>query len=259
MKQCAVLCILILLSALSGGCAVVPALMTGASFAVPQSASVAITAASTVHKTALIAADERSVDDMMSDKMLTFQAGAMLLAQTGASMEASCLNGEMYVVGEYATQEDRNEIIRELSSLQGVTAVKGVLKPMPDKLASLIEPTIRDSHAHSVIETGLLKELHIKSANVDVIVVQGEAVILGVVANADEAIRVTNMVASLSPKSDTPLTVTSLLAHQDSHDAGLPQNNDAFILRAESPLAAHIPTAAPSPHQPKPLKRLAER
>jgi len=248
MKKGIVIIILLLLACFSGGCAVVPALMTsGLSFAVPQTASLAITAAGTIHKTALISADERDLDDMISDKMLTIQAQGVLLTKPGADVDATCLNGDIYVVGEYATPADRDDVIKELEELKGVKSVKGVLKQLPTSLVALIEPAIADSHAEMVIETGLIKELHIKSANVDVEVVQGEAVIMGVVKDSAEAADIVRLVESLRPKSKTPLKVTSLLAYQEEFDAGRSQYNEIFALRTQSQMLADAkPVVAPS-------------
>ena len=268
MKKAVGILVLLLLACFSGGCAVVPALVTtGASFAVPQTASLAITAAGTVHKTALIAADERHVDDMISDKMLTIQAQAVLMAEPGADMEATCLNGDLYVVGEYATPADRESAIDELQQLKGVNVVKGVVKQMPSSLAALVKPAIADSHAETVIETGLIKELHIRSANVDVEVVQGEAVIMGVVANAAEAAEIVRLVHRLRPRAKTPIRVTSLLAVQEDFDAGLPQHNALFTLQtrrqmlaaAKSEQSVPAPSVQTVPREIPPLTRYVEK
>ncbi len=239
MKKLLVILALMSLSAFSGGCAVVPALLTsGASFAVPQTASVAITAVGTAHKTVLIAADERQMDEMVSDKMLTIQAEAILLTQSEADVEVLCLNGDMYVAGEYATPAARDEVVQSLQEIDGVNEVKGVLKQMPGKLTAMVEPAIRDKHAESVINTGLLKELHLKSANVDVAVVQGEAVVMGVVRDAAEAREVVRIVEDLRPRTDDPVKVTSLLALQEVFEAGATQPNTVFALKTEAQMLA---------------------
>lgn len=244
-KHIAIIMIL-LFALLSGGCAVIPALVTtGASFAVPQTISLAMTAAGTVHKTVLYAADERNTGEIISDKMKTIQAQAMMLDEQ-ISADATCLNGDIYVVGEYSTPAARDHVIEELQSIEGVNSVKGALKPMPTKLSELVEPTIADTHAETVIETGLLAKLHVKSANVDVEVVQGEAFIIGVVEDAAEAQSVVNIVEGLRPKSDRPLKVTSLLALQDSYEAEKQQPNQIFALLTQSQmLAAATPEALP--------------
>ncbi len=244
MKKLLVIITLILTASMSGGCAVIPALVTtGASMAVPQTASLAITAAGTVHKTVLVAADERQLDEMISDKMTTIQAQAVLMAEPGTDMEATCLNGDLYVVGEYATPSDRDNVIEELQRINGVKSVKGVLKQMPTNFVALVEPTINDHHAETVIESGLIAKLHIKSANVDVEVVQGEAFIMGVVKTSDEAEAIVKLVEELRPQTSKPVTVTSLLAVQDAYDADLPQANDMFALLTSAQILAAANTA----------------
>ncbi len=239
MKKSIAILTIMFFGLLSGGCAVIPALITtGASFAVPQTVSLAVTAVGTAHKTVLIAADERNLDDMISDKMLTIQAQALLLTETGASMDATCLNGDIYLVGEYATPADRNSVIEGLQTLKGVNSVKGVIKQMPTSLTALVAPAITDKHAETIIESGLLVELHVKSANVDVEVVQGEAVIVGVVWDKAEADTVTGIVKSLRPKSSHPVKVTSLLAFQDAYEAGRTQENSLFALLTQKQILA---------------------
>jgi len=247
MKKLVVIIALLFAASFAGGCAVVPALVTtGASFAAPQVASVAISAASTVHKTVLIAADERNVDDMVSDKVTTILAQASLLGESGADVDAQCLNGDIYVVGEYATPADRDAIVASLQRIDGVKSVKGVLRPMPDSLAAMVEPAVSDKHAEMVIEAGLIKELNIKSANVDVEVVQGEAVITGVVENDAEADAVVALVERLRPRTSHQVKVTSLLAVQDDYERGDRQANDAFVLLTEQQMlaAAKAPVTA---------------
>ncbi|MEF2229904.1 MAG: BON domain-containing protein [Pseudodesulfovibrio sp.] len=239
MKKLAAIIALLLAACCSGGCAVVPALVTtGASFAVPQAVSVAISTASTVHKTALIAADERDMDDMISDKMTTIRAQAVLLSEPGADVDAQCLNGDLYVVGEYAAPSDRDSVIASLQQVQGVKSVKGVLRPMPGSLVAMVEPVISDRHAEAVIESGLIKELHIKSANVEVEVVQGEAVLTGVVEDRAEADAMVALVERLRPRTAHPVKVTSLLAFQEAYENGGRQANDAFVLLTERQMLA---------------------
>ncbi len=239
MKKLIVIFTLLFAACFSGGCAVIPALVTtGASFAVPQTVSLAISAASTVHKTVLIAADERSMDDMLSDKLTTIRAQAALMTETGADVEAQCFDGEIYVVGEYATPADRENVIDALQKIKGVKSVKGVLKAQPTSLVAMVEPAISDKHAETVIETGLLKELHIKSANVDVEVVQGEAVIMGVVDDAREAAAVVALVERLRPRSKHPVKVTSLLVIQDAYEQGTKQDNDLYVLMTQTQMLA---------------------
>ncbi|WP_419786099.1 BON domain-containing protein [Pseudodesulfovibrio sp.] len=239
MKKLTVIMALLFAACFSGGCAVVPALVTtSASFAVPQMASVAISTASTVHKTVLIAADERNMNDMVTDKVATIRAQASLLGERGADVEAQCLNGDMYVVGEFKTPADRDKVVSAMQEIDGVKSVKGVLRPMPANLADMVAPAIEDKHAETVIEAGLVKELTIRSANVDVEVVQGEAVITGVVEDEAEARAVVALVRRLRPHGSHPVKVTSLLAVQNVFEAGGRQDNESFVLLTEKQMLA---------------------
>lgn len=223
--------------------------------AVPQTASLAITAASTVHKTVLIAADERAADDMLSDKLLTFQAQALLLTEPHTDLEATCYNGDIYLVGEFATPTDRDRIIARLQEIDGVRSVKGVIKQQSPDLLATVKPTVTDSHAETVIEAGLFKELHIRSANVDVEVVQGEAVVIGVVRDKEEGDRIIDIVKRLRPKSDRKVTVTSLLAYQDAYESGRTQANETYALMTQKQVLASVDTGSKTPIQAKPAEQ----
>ena len=259
MKQLVAAIIIVLSLAFSGGCAVVPALITtGASMAVPQTASMIITAASTVHKTALFAADERNADDMLADKFLSFQAQAVLLTEPQVNMDASCYNGDIYLVGEFATPADRDRIISRLRDIKGVHSVKGVVKQLPTDVMASIKPAVTDSHAEMVMETGLFKELNIRSANVDVEVVQGEAVIMGVVQDREEAEEVVEIVKSLRPKSNRNIKVTSLLACQDAYEAHEVQDNREFALLTRQEMLAEAEAEAVRPPTPEEEQAMAD-
>lgn len=232
-----------ILTAAFSGCAVVPALVTtGASLAVPQAASLAITAAGTVQKAVFFAADERTTDDMLNDAVLTLRVQGMLLTESGVDIKAAAFNGDVYLVGDYAAPEDRDRVLDDIRSISGVRAIKGVVKQRPEKLTDLVKPAITDHHAETVIEAGLIQELHVKSANVDVEVVQGEAVIMGVVRDREEAEQVVELVESLRP-GDT-IRVTSLLALQDVYMQGGPQENETYALLTRQEMIA----AAPAKH-----------
>ena len=250
MKKHVASIIIVLCLAFSGGCAVVPALVTtGASLAVPQTASMIITAASTVHKTALFAADERNTEDMVADKFLSLKAQAMLLTEPQADMDASCYNGDIYLTGEFVTPADRDRIITRMQEIDGAHSVKGVIKQRPSDMLAAIKPAVTDSHAEMVIETGLFKELHIRSANVDVEVVQGEAVVMGVVRDKEEEKRVLDIVRKLRPKSSRQITVTSLLALQDAYEANAVQENEEYALLTRQQELALAEAEQPAPVQ----------
>ena len=101
-----------------------------------------------------------------------------------------------------------------------------------------INPAVTDGHAEAVIETGLFKELHIRSANVDVEVVQGEAVIMGVVRDREEADNVIDIVKSLRPESKRQIKVTSLLAYQNAYETNSVQDNQTYALLTRQQMLA---------------------
>ncbi|MDD4951464.1 MAG: BON domain-containing protein [Desulfovibrionaceae bacterium] len=213
------------------GCAgVIPlAMSTGASLAVPKTVSLAMTGVKMLHKTTLLAADERNAGDMLKDKIVDIKAQASLLAdRLDADVEAHCYNGDIYLVGEVDRPETADRLVRRMKSINGVTEVKGVIKTRP---GTGYAPPVNDCLVEAKVEANLIKHYHIRSANFDVDVVQGEAVLLGVVENKAEEQEVVDFVKKLKTlKGLAHMRVTSLLAIQDEYEAGLEDSNSKFAL-----------------------------
>lgn len=220
MKRIFTILTLLALAAFSGGCAVIPVALTGASMAAPKAISLAITGVKLVHKTTLLAADERHTSDIASDTVLDMQASMTVMTATGIDADVHTYNGQIYVVGEYDTTEHRDQMLADLRAMNGVRDVKGVLRPetAPDDL----RPGIRDSFAENAVAANLISELGLDSANVDVEVIQGEAVLVGVVETHDEERALEAMVNGLKKnKGMADMTVTSLVTVQRDFDAGV--------------------------------------
>ncbi len=207
-----------------GGCAaIIPTILsTAGSFVVPKSVSLAFTGLRTLHKVALMAADERSVKDMAGDKVLSIKASANLLATSGTDVEAYAYNGDIYVVGEVDDMETRDQVIGDLRSIKGVSDVKGVLKikPQDDYL-----PNVSDSYLSNMVQLALTRKLHIRSANVEAEACQGEIYIMGVVADKQEELEIMEYVRGLTERR-----VHSLMALQNEYENGMLASNHQFIL-----------------------------
>ncbi|WP_147819635.1 BON domain-containing protein [Salidesulfovibrio onnuriiensis] len=202
----------------SGGCAIVPVALTGASFATPQAVSLALTGVKVAHKGVLIAADERDADDMINDQFLDLQASAVAATASGVDADVHAYNGQVYVVGEYENEAAREKFVASLRDINGVEDVKGVLK----SAETAEDLPVKDGFAESTIAANLIAELGLKSANVDVEVVQNEAVLVGVVETHQEERELEAFVNSLKVRDDLKgITVVSLVAVQQDRDAGI--------------------------------------
>jgi len=231
------------LPALLSGCAFFPLALTGASFALPQYASLALTGAKVLHKSALIAADESHAKEMLTDKVSSMKAQAILYAEGAPGVDAFCFNDDLYLVGEIDKTADRERILARLAGLSGVRGVKGLLKERVENPLPAASP---DSSLERTVQTALLKKLLLKSANIDARVVQGEVVLVGVVRDKAEEAEIVRHLRSLEGFSETP--VTSILALQEEFERKLPASNARFALLAPAkaePLPAS-PLDAPS-------------
>lgn len=222
------LALLIVLAALasSAGCAVVPIMVTGASFAVPQTVSMAFTGVRTVQSAVLVAADERHVGEIASDEITEFRAEAVALAEGCPGVDISCINDDLYVVGEVDDPEQRAALIAALNDLSGVDEVKGML----------VAPGEYSPAAEAQLEMALLEERHVFSANTNVHVVGGYAVLSGVVGDRATSARLTERLTPIAREHG--LEFHNILAIQDEYDAGLPELNDVYALAPGSPAAA---------------------
>ncbi len=221
---------LLVLTILSmGGCAaILPTLLSSAvSFVVPKSVSLAMTGLRTIQKIALIAADERSLNDMAKDKILSIKASANLLSEPQSNVEAYVYNSDIYVVGEVDSLETRNRIITDLREIKGVRDVKGVLKERPPNDYA---PNVSDAYLENIVQLALTKQLHIRSANIEAEACQGEIFILGVVENKQEEFEIMEYVRGISNNR-----VTSLICVQDEYESGMLASNYQYILRATQP------------------------
>lgn len=231
-----------LLPLLSGCAGFLPfALTTGASFALPQYASLALTGAKVLHKSALIAADERRGKEMFTDKFAGMKAQALLFAERAGGVDAFCFNNDLYLVGEVENAAERERILSRVRELP-VREIKGLLKERAtySPLAGL-----SDAALERKIQAVLLKKLLLKSANIDVRVVQREVVLVGVVRDKAEEAEIVRHIQSLDGLADVP--VTSILAFQEEFEKNLPASNARFALLDGPGRAA---PAAPLPGSP---------
>lgn len=235
-----------------GGCAaILPTLLSSAaSFIVPKSVSLAMTGLRTIQKIALIAADERDLDDMAKDKILSIKASANLMAEPLSNVEAYAYNSDIYVVGEVDSLETRNRIITELREIKGVRDVKGVIKERPpDDYA----PNVSDAYLENIVQLALTKQLHIRSSNIEAEACQGEIFILGVVADKQEEFEIIEYVRGI-----TNNRVTSLICLQNEYEHGMLASNYQYTLRATQPAAPEDQTLFADSGSPVSVKMQAQ-
>jgi osmotically-inducible protein OsmY len=232
----------------AGGCAMAPfAVTTTASLFMPQSASLAMTGTRGALSTAQLAADERDMNTIMRDNMLTLKAKSTLLTDRSASdVQVYAYNGDIFAVGVVDDQAQRDHVILTLQAVKGVDEVKGVLR-----LRDLEDPKARlsDNHLENTARLALGRYVLHKNSGVEISAVQGELCLVGVVGTYAEALDLIQYVESTSG-----VRVMSLLAIRDEYATGKHQNNKRYLLTpstqsapATAQLAAAEPQLLPDP------------
>lgn len=210
----------------AGGCAMLPfAITTGASLAMPQAASLAMTGVKGVYTTASLASDERDVNTILRDNMLTLKAKSSLLTDRGAdNVQVYAYNGEVFAVGVTPTEEDRERLIRRIQDVKGVGAVKGYIRVSDPELAINRKA---DINLESQARLALSRHLLHKNSGVEVQAVDGRLCIMGVVGTHAEALDLIQYVETMSGAR-----ALSLLSIREEYAQGRMQTNRLYLLES---------------------------
>jgi osmotically-inducible protein OsmY len=208
----------------AGGCAVLPfAITTGASFAMPATASLAMSGVKGAYNTAVIASDERDVNTILRDNMLTLKAkSAVMSAKGGDDVEVLALNGDIFAVGTVESLAERDEIILAMQKIEGVGQVKGHLRLRdPEAATSLSADNSLENRAQMALSRHLLH----KNSGVEVQAVEGELCLMGVVGTHAEALDLIQYLETV-----TSARVRSLLAIRNEYATGRSETNQLYTL-----------------------------
>jgi len=227
----------------AGGCAMLPfALSTTASFAAPRAASLAFSGVKGAFQGAQLAADERDMNTIMRDNMLSMKAKSSLLTdKTAADVNVYAYNGDIFAVGVVDSDDQRNRVIRTLQAVNGVDEIKGVLR-----LRNLETPYagLKDDFLENSTRLALGRYVLHKNSGIEISAVQGELCLMGVVGTYAEALDLIQYVESVSGTR-----AMSLLAIRDEYATGKHENNERYLLAPSpehAPMRAQLAAAAPA-------------
>lgn len=211
------------------------ALSTTASIAAPRVASLAYSGVKNIYQTAQLAADERDMNTILRDNMLTMKAKSSLLTEQAASdVHVYAYNGDIFAVGIVDNEDQRNHVIRTLQAVNGVDEVKGVLR-----MRDLESPYagLKDDFLENSTRMALSRYILHKNVGVEITAVQGEICLVGVVGTHAEALDLIQYVESVSGTR-----AMSLLAIRDEYATGKRENNARYLL---APSPEHAPPRVP--------------
>lgn len=227
-----------------------PFAISGASLAMPQNASLAVSGVKGAYNTAYLASDERDMNTIVRDNMLTLKAKSALLTVKGADdVQVLALKGDLFAVGTVKSTAERDEIIRAMQQVQGVGSVKGHL-PLRDPE---VPPSMSaDANLENRARMALSRHLLHKNSGVEIQAVEGELCLMGVVGTHAEALDLIQYVESV-----TGARAISLLAIRNEYATGRTETNRLYLLEpsdAPAPrglsLYPDAPEAAPLPRTP---------
>jgi len=230
----------------AGGCAMLPfAITTTASLALPQTASLAMTGVKSVYNTAYMVSDERDMNTMVRDNMLSLKAqSAMLTAQGSSNVHVYAYNGEIFAVGVVDSADDRDRVIRSMQNVKGVGAIKGYIR-----LRDTDDPinTTADNSLQNRARMALSRYLLHKNSGVEVQAVDGQLCLMGVVGTHAEALDIIQYVETVTGKP-----ALSMLSIRDEYATGHTQTNRLYLLEPgeESVRALTLQDAKPLPDAP---------
>jgi hyperosmotically inducible protein len=158
------------------------------------------------------AMDERTSKQQMLDSIIAGHAQAELLKNKqieSTQITAYCYFGKLYLVGEYDSQEQLKTIYQCVNRVEGKRAVISRLYLRDEQQDS---DFISDTAMYTDIRTQLLADFDVTSSPVDVEVIQGDIVLLGVISDKEERDRIMAHAQSV----DGVNRVVSYLYHQEN-------------------------------------------
>jgi hyperosmotically inducible periplasmic protein len=137
-----------------------------------------------------VAVDERKVGTMASDEKTKLTIQERLLQDDAVKVldiSTFCYNGNVYLVGEYGTEKEREKALEIAKQAPGVKSVTHHLlrKKKEDTCG-----TTDNLEISAKIQAGLIGDKDIRSTNVDVKVVQCNVILLGIVGSQGEIAKV---------------------------------------------------------------------
>lgn len=200
--------ILVIAIFLLPGCAAVPfgiGLIPGA----PAYVSSIIGGGQSMYETAM---DERTTEQQMLDAIIAGHAQAELYKQK--DIKANQITpysyfGKLYLVGEYESQDQLRKIYECVDRVEGKRAVISQLYLKDDEAD---HDFFADQATYAELRAQLMADFKVASTPVEVEIVQGDIILLGVIKDKEERDRI--MAHALSLGSDN--RVISYLFHQEN-------------------------------------------
>ncbi|BCS90029.1 BON domain-containing protein [Pseudodesulfovibrio sediminis] len=178
--------ILVLVLLLLPGCAAVPfgiGLIPGA----PAYLSSIIGSGQTVYETAM---DERSTEQQIVDSIIAGHAQAELYKKKdieAGQIDTYCYFGTLYLVGEYESQEQLRTIYECVDKVENK---RGVISHLYIRDKEADTDFFEEQAKYAELRTQLIADFSVTSTPIEVDIVQGDVILLGVIADKKERDRI---------------------------------------------------------------------
>ncbi len=159
-----------------------------------------------------VAVDERSTEQQMLDAIIAGHAQAELYKHKEirpTQIVAYCYFGKLYLVGEYDSQEQLRKIYECMDKVKNKRTVISRLYLKEDKDD---HDFLSDQAMYAEIKAQLMADFEVTSTPIDVEIVQGDIILLGVISQKEERDRV--MAHALGTSGVN--RVVSYLYHQEN-------------------------------------------
>jgi len=133
-----------------------------------------------------VAVDKRTIDTQLTDEQITMAIRQRFVNDKAIKLlnfSVYCYDGHVYLVGEYETRAERQHALTEAKSVQGVRDITTYLLPKR-KVPKC--GTFNNVKLAAYVKAKLIKDMNIRSTNIEVKAVQCNVVLLGIVGSSDQ-------------------------------------------------------------------------
>lgn len=193
------------------------------------------------------AVDERDTKQQMLDAIVAGHAQAVLYKHKDiqpTQITAYCYFGKLYLVGEYDSQEQLRNVYECMDKVEGKRAVISRLYLREEASDS---DFFSEQALATELKTQLMVDFEVTSSPIDVEIVQGDIILLGVISDKNERDRI--MAHALSTV-DEGGRVISYLYHQENGGPE-PRIMTAQLMPSATTLQEVPKSKAKSPKKPK--------
>lgn len=196
------------------------------------------------------AVDERTTSQQMYDAVIAGHAQAELYKHDDVSslqISSYCYFGKLYLVGEYDSQEQLRAIYEAVNKVEGKRAIISRLYLKEDQSSA---DFVEEQALWAELEAQLLADYEVTSSPIEVDVIQGNIILLGVISDKEERDRILSHAQSVAEEG----LVISYLEHQEL-TGPLPQAMVAELPPLEPEPAPKAPPVKKKKKKAKPKKK----